>query len=159
MRKPLKILHTLATCGIVGALVSYMVVLIEAPQNTAAQYADVRQTIDAICRLILLPSLAVVLVSGLLAMAVHRPFQEMRWAWIKALLGIGMFESTLAIVQAKAKYAAEMAPKIAAGSESAATLAAALTSEWTSLGAILALSIANVVIGVWRPRFQLTRAY
>ena len=55
------------------------------------------------------------LVTGLLAMAVHRPFQELRWVWVKALLGISMFEATLAIIQAKGADAARISAKIAAG--------------------------------------------
>lgn len=108
MRKTLKFFHTAAACGLVGALLGYAVLLAYAPQQTAHQYADMRQTIDVLCNVILLPSLAVALISGLLSMAVHTPFQEMRWVWIKALLGLGMFESTLAIIQSKAHTASRV---------------------------------------------------
>jgi hypothetical protein len=105
---------------------------------------------------VLLPSLAIALVTGLLSMAAHQPFQDMRWVWIKALLGLSMFESTLAIIQSKANYAAKVSSQIAAGEANADALKAALTTdlatEWYSLGAIMTLSIANVVLGVWRPR-------
>jgi hypothetical protein len=151
MRKALKFFHTLASCGLIGALLGYMIVLTNAPQDTASKYADVRHTISALCNYLLLPSLAVALVTGLLSMAVHRPFQEMRWAWIKALLGLSMFESTLAIIQAKADTAAKLSIKIAAGEAQPEALVTALASEWTTLGAIMALSIANIVLGVWRP--------
>jgi Predicted integral membrane protein (DUF2269) len=151
MRKAMKFLHTLASCGLIGALLGYMIVLINAPQNTASSYADVRHTISALCNYLLLPSLAVALVTGLLSMAVHRPFQEKRWAWVKALLGLSMFESTLAIIQAKANFAAKVSAEIAQGTATATELKTALASEWNSLGAILALSIANIVLGVWRP--------
>ncbi len=154
MRKAMKFLHTLASCGLIAALLAYMVVLIKAPQATASTYADVRQTISAICNYLLLPSLAVALVTGLLSMAVHRPFQEKRWAWVKALLGISMFESTLAIIQAKANSAAIISADVAHGAANSAELKTALASEWSSLGAIFALSIANIVLGVWRPALQ-----
>ncbi len=151
MRQTLKFFHTLASCGLIGALLGYMIVLIKAPHDTASTYADMRQTISALCNYILLPSLAIALVTGLLSMAVHRPFQEKRWAWVKALLGLSMFESTLAIIQAKANSAAELSAKIAHGEADTGALATSLSSEWSSLGAILALSIANIVLGVWRP--------
>jgi hypothetical protein len=125
--------------------------LVYGPQGSAAQYADMRHTINQICNLLLLPSLAIVLVTGLLSMAVHRPFQERRWAWLKALLGIGMFEATLAIIQSKANYAALTSAKMATGDAPADALASALSTEWSSLAAILAISIANIVLGVWRP--------
>ena len=157
MRQAIKFLHTLASCGLIGALLGYMIVLVYAPQQTASTYADVRQTINALCNYLLLPSLAIALVTGLLSMAVHRPFQEKRWVWFKAFLGLSMFESTLAIIQSKANYAATLSAKIAHGEASADALSEALSHEWYSLGAIMALSIANIVLGVWRPRLEMRR--
>lgn len=151
MRKALKFLHTLASCGIIGALLAYGVLLLKAPQDTALKYADLRITIDALCQYVLLPSLGIALVSGLLSMAVHKPFQEKRWVWIKALLGLSMFEGTLAIINSKANYAAKLAAKIAAGEAEPGALASALSTEWSSIALIMALSIANIVLGVWRP--------
>ena len=152
MRQALKFLHTLASCGLIGGLACYAVILLYAPQDSAVAFADVRQTIRAIANYILLPSLALALVSGLLSMAVHTPFQEMRWAWIKALLGLGMFEATLGITGSKADYAAKVSAEIANGAAKTSELQTALASEWNSLFAILALSLANVVLGIWRPR-------
>lgn len=152
MRKTMKFFHTLASAGLIGALSGYMIVLLYAPQTTAADYADVRTTIAALSNYLLLPSLFVALVTGLLAMAVHTPFQEQRWVWVKALLGLSMFEATLAIIQSKANYAASVSAKIASGEAGPDALQSALSTEWSSLAAIMALSIANVVLGVWRPR-------
>ncbi len=90
-------------------------------------------------------------------MAVHRPFQERRWAWVKALLGIGMFESTFAITQSKAAYATSLAKKIVAGEADSGQLQAALGAEWTTLWAIMAISLANVALGVWRPKLQASK--
>lgn len=152
MRKALKFFHTLASCGLIGALAGYIIVLLYAPADTPQTYADMRQTISALCNYLLLPSLGIALVTGLLSMAAHPPFQEKRWAWVKALLGLGMFESTLAIIQSKATTAAVVSRKIAEGTEPAGALASALSTEWSSLYAILALSVANIVLGVWRPK-------
>ena len=80
MRKTWKFLHTLAACGVIGALLGYAVLLAHAPQDTPEAYAAMRQSISALCDYILFPSLAVVLITGLLAMAAHHPFVEMRWA-------------------------------------------------------------------------------
>ena len=151
MRKAVKILHSLASCGLIGGLAGYMIVLIWAPQDTAARYADMRQIIAAISNYILVPSLGVALVTGLVAMIVHRAFQSMRWVWAKAALGLLMFEATLAIIQSKANEGLLLAQKVAAGSEPAETLKVALASEWTALCAIMALSLAQLIVGVWRP--------
>lgn len=154
MRPLMKFLHTFSSCGVVGALLAYMVVLIYAPHDTPQDYADMRKTVLALCNYILIPSLGISLITGLLAMVVHKPYMDRRWAWAKALLGMSMFESTFAIVGSKADYAAKLSQRIANGEASADILATTLHSEWTSLGAIMALSIANIVLGVWRPKLK-----
>ena len=151
MRQLMKFLHTVSSAGIVGGIVAYGLILSFAPQATPQDYADMRQTIAAISNYMLLPALGISLVTGLLAMAVHRPFQELRWVWVKALLGISMFEATLAIISAKAGDAARLSAQIAAGEPLQQGLQATIASEWTTLGAIMAISLANYVLGVWRP--------
>ncbi len=103
MRQFMKFVHTVSSAGIVGGLVAYALILLYAPQSTPQDYADMRQTIVAVCQYMIMPALGISLVTGLLAMAVHRPFQELRWVWVKALLGISMFEATLAIISSKAR--------------------------------------------------------
>lgn len=158
MRKTVKILHSLASCGLIGGLAAYMIVLVWAPQGTPAQYADMREVIAALSNYVLVPSLAVALVTGLVAMMVQRAFQGMRWVWVKAVLGLAMFEATLAVIQGKANYGLETARKVAEGAESAEALRAALASEWTALSAIMALSLAQVILGVWRPALKKRQA-
>ena len=148
----LKILHTLAACGLIGGLGAYMLMLVYAPQGTPADYADLRQTIKAISDYLLLPSLALALVTGLLAMVAHHPFQDRGWVWIKAASGILMFKGILTIVSAKAAHAAEMSRKIAAGTAPPDALEQLIGLEWGTLWAVLAISVANVVLGVWRPK-------
>lgn len=152
MRRTLKFLHTLASCGLIGAILGYAVVLLYAPQATSRSYAEARQTISLLCDYVLLPSLGIALVSGLLVMAAHRPFLDTRWAWLKALLGLILFEATLAVIQSKATSAAAIAAKIATGEGEPAALAEVIASERTSLVALMVLSIAQVALGIWRPR-------
>jgi Predicted integral membrane protein (DUF2269) len=160
MRQTVKFLHTLSSCGLIGALVAYILVLWKAPQESVAQYADMREIISLIARYILVPSLGISLVSGLLSMMVHKPYQHKRWAWAKAFLGLAMFESTLAITQAKAIDAATLAAQIAQGENVAATqilLSEAIHSEWNVLFAILAVSAAQMALGIWRPKLELPK--
>jgi len=141
MRVTLKILHTLAACGLIGGLGAYMLMLTFAPQGTPADYADLRETIKALA-----------LVTGLLAMVAHHPFQEKGWVWIKAASGILMFKGVLTIVSAKAGHAAEMSRRIAEGTAPEGALDQLIGLEWGTLWAVMAISLANVVLGVWRPR-------
>ncbi|WP_169738506.1 DUF2269 family protein [Afifella pfennigii] len=154
MRKSLKILHSLASCGLIGGLASYMILLVFAPQDTPVAYADLRQSIAAISDYVLVPSLALALVSGLLSMAVHRPYQDKGWALVKLALGILMFKGVLTIVGGKAAYAASVSRRLAEGEPVADVLQAAIGHEWATLWVIMALSVANVVLGVWRPKLS-----
>lgn len=161
MRQSVKFLHTVSSCGLIGGLSAYMLVLWKAPQASPAQYADMREIISLISSYALVPSLGVSLVTGLLSMLAHPPYQAKRWVWAKALLGLSMFESTLAVTQAKAFEAAQFAAQVARGDGNAAELLAqAIGSEWTTIFAILALSLAQTALGVWRPRlaFQSARS-
>jgi hypothetical protein len=157
MRRLLKFLHSLASCGVIGALAGYFVVLVLAPQDTPQAYAAMRLTLTALASYMLVPSMAVALVTGLLAMAVHYPFAQTRWAWLKALLGLGIFEATLGLVGAKATAAAEAAVEAAAGKGAPGAIEAIIASEWASLGALLALSLAQVALGVWRPSLSMEK--
>ncbi len=152
--KTLKFLHTLAACGIIGGIGCHMILLIFAPQETPAAYADMRQSISAISNYVLVPSLAIVLISGLLSMAVHTPFLNRGWAWLKAGMGFFMFKAVLTIVGVTANQAADIAQRIEEGEPAEALLQAAIFNEWAFLIFVMILSVANVVLGVWRPRFS-----
>jgi hypothetical protein len=110
--------------------------------------------ISALCAYMLVPSLGVVVVSGVLSMLAHRPYQLKRWVWAKAAAAIVLLGATLGLVQAKADYAADLALKIAKGEAEAGALLASLGPEWNAVAAITALAIGNVVLGVWRPRLK-----
>lgn len=107
MRKVLKILHTLAACGLIGGLGRYLILLMA-----------------------------------------HRPFLDNGWAWLKAALGLLMFKGGLTIVGAKADYAAVVSRKIADGEPWENALDAAIVHEWATLGVVLAVSVASVVLGI-----------
>lgn len=73
-KEAIKFLHSLASCGLIRALAGYMIILIASLQETPAAYADMRQSINALSNCLLLPSLAVALVSGLVSMIVQPVF-------------------------------------------------------------------------------------
>lgn len=154
MRQALKLLHELGAIGVIGSLATYGILVASASVRAPAEYAAVRHGIAAISKWLLVPSLAVVLVTGLLAVAAHRPFLDARWVWVKALLGLSMFEGTLGAVAANAQRGADLSAKALAAPVDAAMMADLVRSEWIGLLTIGVLSIANVVLGVWRPRLR-----
>ncbi len=151
-RRILKILHLLGSIGLTGGLASYMILLATAPDDSMADYAIVRSNIEAISGWLLVPSLAIALMSGLLAMAVYSPFQNAGWVWAKAILGLPMFEGTLATIDSTAQSAAALSAQAAAGDVDPALISEMFAREWWALWIIMALSIAQTVLGVWRPR-------
>ena len=121
-----------------GSLAACLVLVATAPAHPAVAYAAARQGIAVITQWLLVPSLALVLISGLLAIAANKAYHNAAWAWVKALLGISLFEGTLLTVGAAARDPGE--------------LPAALHSEWGTLWLLLAVAVTNIVLAVWRPR-------
>ena len=159
MRRLLKILHELSAAGVIGAFVCSLVLIMSTSRDSLVAYAASRQAIAAISRWVLVPSLAVVLISGLLALAANRNYANAGWAWVKALLGVSMFEGTLVTVAASARHAAELSQLAVSGAADASQLAEVLRTEWGGLWLLLAVSLGNVVLGVWRPRLSRNRRH
>ncbi|MGA0705487.1 MAG: hypothetical protein ACO3Q7_08640 [Steroidobacteraceae bacterium] len=154
-RKLLKVLHELGGIGVIGALACCLVLVATAPVDSLAGYAAVREGIHAITRWVLMPSLLAVLVSGILALVLTPAYMEARWAWLKAVLGLAMFEGTLLTVQATSRDLAAMATEaLASGVPDAEAVAPLLRTEWRGLWTMLVLSLLNVLLAVWRPRFR-----
>jgi hypothetical protein len=154
LQKLLKILHEVSAVGVLGSFAACLVIIVTGPsQQSLVAYAATRHAIAEICRWMLVPSLAVALISGLLAIAANRAYANAGWAWVKALLGIGMFEGTLVTVGASARHAAELSALAVAGNPDPVQLAGVLRTEWGGLWMLLVLSLVNIVLGVWRPRF------
>lgn len=147
-RMTAKVLHELASIGFGGGLAACLLINGLADHGTAETFAAGRQAFAAIANYLLVPSMAVVVVSGLLAIAATRGYMDAGWAWLKALLGITVFEATLMVVGSGSRQA-EM---LAAFTADPQALQALLRSERNTLWLLIALSVVNVVLAVWRPR-------
>jgi len=156
LRKLLKALHEIGAVGVFGSFASCLVLVLTTPTRPWAAYGAVRQGIAAIVHWLLLPSLALVLISGLLSIAATNAFKNAGWAWVKALLGISMFEGTLLTVAASARQAADITTVGVPGPGEMALLAETLHTERGGLWILLVLSLANILLAVWRPRLQRT---
>ena len=158
MRRLLKFLHSLGAIGLTGALAAQIVLLsrLPAPQSLP-EYTALRGAMGALAEWVLLPSLAITLVSGLLAMSMTHAFHNAGWAWAKLALGVSMFEGTLITVQGPAQKEAELSARALAGELDPALLGQAMQAEWGSVWVVLTIAVLNVVLGVWRPRFTRRR--
>jgi hypothetical protein len=141
--------------GLMGSMASLLVLLALAPPPAELeQYALVRAAMGAIAGWVFFPSLGVMLVAGLLSLAWVRAYHSAGWAWAKAVSGIVVFQSGLIGVMGPMQQEAERSAQALAGKLDPSALAASLTSERNTLWLLLAVSVANVVLGVWRPRLS-----
>jgi len=155
LKRLLKFLHTMSTIGLTGGVAAYIILLIGAPDPLSLEeYAAVRHGIERIAKWMLLPSLAIVLASGLLAIAAHEPYMRARWAWLKAALGLSMFEGTLSGIQGPAEHGAAVTARALTGALDPARVPELMRDEWGTLWFILTLAAANVALAIWRPRLR-----
>lgn len=156
MRRLLKFLHTMSAIGLTGGLAAYMMVLAYGPPVESLEaYAAMRESLAMVSKWLILPSMLIVVLSGLLAIAAHYPFAEAPWVWVKALAGILVFESTLMAIDGPAQRAAELSEKALGGEVDPSQLAGLVSDEWGAWWILLGLFTANVVLAIWRPRFGL----
>jgi len=112
MKRAIKFFHSLAGIGFSGGLAAYMLVLSSAPDIAAtADYAALRAALNTIASWMIMPSMLLVVTSGLLAMALHYPFHEAPWVWVKAATGLLIFEASLMSIDAPAERAASAADR------------------------------------------------
>jgi hypothetical protein len=157
-RRFLKFLHTASGIGYAGGLAAYMLVLSAAPDiGNLEEYAALRASLVPVTTWLLMPSMLVVLVSGLLAMAISVAYQNAPWVWAKALSGILIFESSLSAIDSPIKGAAEASARAVAGEIDGATLESLVRDEWVAWWILLGLCAANVALAIWRPRFGMRR--
>ncbi|GJD97143.1 hypothetical protein [Methylobacterium iners] len=155
MRRFLKFLHTMAAIGLTGAMASLVVLLsLTPPTSDLAGYAAMRGAMGAIATWIFFPSLGLILISGLFAIALHRGFHDAGWAWLKAATGILVFESGFVGVLGPMQQEAEQSALALAGKIDPASLGGSLVAERNTLWVLLAIAVANVVLGIWRPRLM-----
>lgn len=150
----MKFMHTMGAIGLMGAMACFLVLLGFTPAPTSLpEYALMRGAMGGIATWIFLPSLALTLVAGLLAMAVNRTYHNAGWAWAKLFSGVLVFEWGFAAVQGPMQQEAELSARALAHAVDPATLAASFDAEWNSLWILLAIATVNVILGIWRPRF------
>lgn len=146
-RRGAKTVHDLASIGFGGGLAACLVINHLADGASPATFAPLRQAFAAIAQYVLIPSVAVVVVSGLFALAATRGYIGAGWAWLKALLGLSVLEATLLVVGSSSNQA-----ELAAAASDPTRLASLLNAERNTLWVLVALSVVNVVLAVWRPR-------
>jgi hypothetical protein len=149
----MKFMHMMGAIGLMGAMACLLVLSNFLPSPTSLpEYALMRAAMGGIAAWIFLPSLALTLIAGLLAMAVNRAYHSAGWALTKLLSGVLVFEWGFAAVQGPMQQEAELSARALANEIDPVTLAASVDAEWKSLSVMLAVATVNVILGIWRPR-------
>ncbi len=108
MRRLMKFLHTMGAIGLMGAMACLIALLsVTPPPAILSGYAQMRGAMAAVATWVFLPSLALMLVAGLLAIALNRAFHQAGWAWVKLATGVLMFEYGFVGVQGPMQREAE----------------------------------------------------
>ena len=149
----LKFLHTLGAIGFMGSIGCLLVLLrMAGAAPSPGQYALIFDGMGQIARWVLYPSMVATLIAGLLAIAANRAFHNAGWAWVKLATGILVFEGSLISIISPIQAQAERAAAALAGQIDGEVFADFEGSERTALWILLAVGLANVGLGIWRPR-------
>ena len=154
VRKALKFCHTLGGVGLLGTLLTLIIVFVMLPEPSQDidGYAALTELVDRLARWVLLPSLTLTLISGLLSIGAVTAFLGAGWAWLKLATGVVMFEGTLLAVQGPIQREASLTRQYLSGDVEAAALATSFETINYSILLLGSVAIANVVLGIWRPR-------
>ena len=153
MRHLMKFLHSAGAAGMTGALAAVLVVLVLAPGTVhGAGDAALVAALARIAAWVIGPSIVLTVITGLLAVVVTPAFQEAGWVWAKAATGILILEGglhALGPIQAAAKRSAAA---MAEGATANVDPSPLVSAETNTLWVLLAVGVANIALGVWRPR-------
>jgi hypothetical protein len=139
-----------------GSIASLLVLMSFSPPSTSpAGYALMRGAIAAIAKWVFFPSFALTLIAGMMAIAVNRAFHDAGWAWVKLATGTLVFAGCFQVLGSMQEEAARSMVALA-GKLDPEPITAPF-GERSALWVLLAVSTANVVLGVWRPRLTRIR--
>lgn len=153
MRRLLKFLHSVASAGLIGgaaALVVLLMLMLTPASVGDASYAPIVIGMSKLGAWVIGPSVVLTVVTGLLAMLAHPPFQDAGWVWVKAATGILVLLAGLHIIGPLQEEAARAVRGLAtsADANTARTFESEIATAWVLLG----VSVVNIALGVWRPR-------
>jgi hypothetical protein len=149
LRLGAKTVHDIASIGFGGALASCLVINLTANTLAPSEFLATRQVFAGITKYVLVPAMAVMMLSGLIALAATRGYRDAGWAWLKAFFGINVFVATLLIAGSAGNLDAIAAALSVADLPS---LQRQLRSERITLWLLMVLVVVNVVLAVWRPK-------
>ncbi len=155
LAKSLKLAHVAGATGFCAALLALLVLHASLPDpRQIEQFAMLRIAMGNVASWLLLPSMLLVVVSGLISMAASEVYKNAGWVWLKLATGVLVLEGTLVYVQGPMERAGREGLRALAGEIDPATLATTLAAERNSIWIILGVAAVNVVLAIYRPKLS-----
>lgn len=151
-RHVMKIVHLLALAGFAGGLAAALLLAGYADDAPPSLLAALRTAIASLGEALVVPSLVLMIVSGMLLVVARPQLVGARWLWAKAVLTVAVAAVALGIVQPALTRAAGLAAEGALGTPAPAEMLQAFTAERAGGAASLLLVVLTVALAVWRPR-------
>jgi hypothetical protein len=154
----LKLLHFAGLVGLGGGLVIALVLVDTVDATSPAATAAMHAAIALICAGVIVPSLVVVVLTGMFLVVARPALIGARWVWVKALLGVAVVVAVLGYLQPAMLAAASMATAGALGDSALGPLPAVVAAELGAAWWTRALVVVAGVVAVGRPRLGAGRA-
>jgi hypothetical protein len=149
----IKLLHYASLVGLAGGILVSLVLADTIDATSPSATATMHAAIALICGALIVPSMIVMLLTGMLLVVARPHLIGARWVWAKAAIGVVTGAVILLALQPAVKAAASMAATGALGDAPPGPLAAVVASEHAAAWWILGLVVIAMVLAVWRPRF------
>ena len=151
MKNLLKTLHIVSAVGFAGAVAVSMLLAATVDDSTGTSFAAGRRAISTVASTITLPSLVLLVVTGMLLMVRQPSFLEARWAHLKALIGAVVAGIALLVVQPAITRMDGLAQAAVQGQPVLGPASTALRAELIGGAACLVLCLLAIALAVWRP--------
>ena len=148
----LKLLHYASLVGVAGGIVVVLILVDTIDATSPSGVASVHATIGLICNALIVPSLIVLLLTGMLLVVARPQLISARWVWAKAVLGLLVALNVLFGFLPLVNALAAMSATGALGDAPPGPIDSTVATERYASYAILFNLLAAMVVAVWRPR-------
>jgi hypothetical protein len=151
LKNLLKLLHYASLAGLGGGIVVILVLLDTIDATSPPAVASMHAAIALVCSGLVVPSLVVLLLTGMLLVVARPQLISARWVWAKAFVGLIVAATLLAGFQPLVTALASMSSTGALGTPPGPLASTVEIERWAAY-----LTLANIfvamVIAIWRPR-------
>lgn len=149
----IKLLHYTSLVGLAGGILVSLVLADTVDATSPSATASIHAAIALICGALIVPSMIVMLLTGMLLVVAKPHLIGARWVWVKAVLGLVTGAVILLALQPAVNAAASISATGALGEAAPGPLANVVASEHAAAWWTLGLVLVAMVIAVWRPKF------